>query len=300
MRNESYFSHKKLELMQQLDVSVQTQHCRVRVDWFRAIADPTMHNRSWHAHSNPEVHFMLRGGLQYEMEEDRITLNAGQVLIIPSNMPHRLENPTPSGLLRFTLNVSIEPVGGDAEALFLRDALAVKKPVVFPLDGAVKTLLEDSLDEAVHRVSGFMIMLESNLLSLLILIARTLSNSPRATYRVRENQGMNKQRLYQILALMERGLSEPLTVHEIAAQVHLSTKQVQRIVQGEYGISVKQQMMRMRLQRAKELLKDAHQSIAGISAALGFASEQSFCRFFQKQEGCTPGKYRSDTLPPTY
>lgn len=297
MMLESTNSLLPLDRLQQLDLVIDSLHCRVLVEWFRAINDPAEVNRHWHAHSNMELHCMIQGTMHYDLKDQQISLSSGQALLIPANMPHRLELTDSTNLLRFTLNVSVEPVNEDPEGVFLQKALDVSKASWFPMDDAMIALLETCLYEAVRRVSGFMTVIESNLLSLLMLIARTLSHSPQAAYRVREKQSMNKRRRQQILELMEQAATESLTVSDIARYMHLSSKQVQRIVQAEYGTSVKQLMMRIRLQRAKELLKDPSQSMATIAAALSFTSEQSFCRFFQKLEGRSPGRYRNDMMP---
>ena len=45
-----------------------------------------------HSHENEQITYILSGALQFwlgEKEEQEVTVHAGEVLVIPSNLPHR-------------------------------------------------------------------------------------------------------------------------------------------------------------------------------------------------------------------
>jgi quercetin dioxygenase-like cupin family protein len=45
-----------------------------------------------HSHENEQITYVLAGALRFTMGDGRVmTVGAGQVLVIPSNMPHRAE-----------------------------------------------------------------------------------------------------------------------------------------------------------------------------------------------------------------
>lgn len=45
-----------------------------------------------HSHANEQITYILEGALRFTMGDGRvITVRAGQVLVIPSNMPHKAE-----------------------------------------------------------------------------------------------------------------------------------------------------------------------------------------------------------------
>ena len=47
---------------------------------------------SEHSHENEQITYVLEGALRFTMGDGRVmTVGAGQVLVIPSNMPHRAE-----------------------------------------------------------------------------------------------------------------------------------------------------------------------------------------------------------------
>jgi quercetin dioxygenase-like cupin family protein len=44
-----------------------------------------------HSHVNEQVTMLQSGSLRFDMGGKQIVINAGDVLVIPSNMPHRVE-----------------------------------------------------------------------------------------------------------------------------------------------------------------------------------------------------------------
>ena len=45
----------------------------------------------WHSHANEQVTYILEGALKFWIDGKEIVVHAGEVLCIPSNMPHKAE-----------------------------------------------------------------------------------------------------------------------------------------------------------------------------------------------------------------
>ena len=96
----------------------------------------------------------------------------------------------------------------------------------------------------------------------------------------------------EAVELIERNVSEPLTVPEIAAQVGISQRQLERQFRKIMGCSVVQFGLLMRLQRARVLLISTDLSVRDISAACGFNSLSHFAYAFKKCFDKRPSDYR--------
>ena len=96
----------------------------------------------------------------------------------------------------------------------------------------------------------------------------------------------------EAIELIERNVSEPLTVPEIAAHVGISQRQLERQFGKVMGCSVVQFSLLMRLQRARVLLISTGLSVREISAACGFNSLSHFAFAFKKCFGRRPSDYR--------
>lgn len=88
-------------------------------------------------------------------------------------------------------------------------------------------------------------------------------------------------------------VDQSVKVCDVAAEVHLSVRQLERIFYAGEGISIAEMIDRARLNRARELLSDPALTVLEVSERLSFSNEYNFIRFFKRLEGVTPGKYRT-------
>ena len=99
-------------------------------------------------------------------------------------------------------------------------------------------------------------------------------------------------RLSQALLLMEENLEDPLEVSDIAAQLDLSHRQLDRIFQDHLRTSPSAHYRSLRLLRADGLLKQSELNIGEIALGCGFQSASHLSRHFKRQFGMTPSAYR--------
>lgn len=98
----------------------------------------------------------------------------------------------------------------------------------------------------------------------------------------------------QIERFIEENISTPVSTSSIATYMHLSQKQICRIIKESKNMSSKKFVNNIKLSRAKELLKNSSFNITQIADMLGFSSEYYFNQFFKTLEGYPPVKYRSN------
>ena len=78
----------------------------------------------------------------------------------------------------------------------------------------------------------------------------------------------------------------------IAKELNITGVHLSRLVKSQTGVSCKEHLLRMRMNAAKEMLKNTDLSIAEVCEKSGYASVSYFIKVFQKEEGTTPAKYR--------
>lgn len=100
------------------------------------------------------------------------------------------------------------------------------------------------------------------------------------------------QRIQQSLLIIESSLDQPLSVDTLAAKVHWSRWQLQRVFQRETGTSVALYVRNLRLSNAAKLLITTTKRQIDIALECGFDSEIGFNRSFRNLYHCTPGNYR--------
>ncbi len=95
------------------------------------------------------------------------------------------------------------------------------------------------------------------------------------------------------------GACSPLNVDEVLRQVPLSRSAAYRRFRQQLGRSPKQEQMRLRIARARELLEDTDLSVAEVGQRVGYEEAKYFIHVFKRQTGSTPLKHRKARLTHT-
>jgi AraC family carnitine catabolism transcriptional activator len=98
--------------------------------------------------------------------------------------------------------------------------------------------------------------------------------------------------LVRAIALMEANLDTPLGIGELAAELDLSWRRLERLFVRQLGTSPQRIYMARRLDHAHRLLRETRHSVMEIALACGFGSASSFTRAFRRQHGLTPSELR--------
>ena len=88
--------------------------------------------------------------------------------------------------------------------------------------------------------------------------------------------------------IIEKEFPNQLSVTEIAQKLHLERSYFSRIFHAKMGLSPKQYIFNLRMQRAAELLQSNELSVAELAAAVGYDNLSSFSRAFKQYYGCAP------------
>jgi len=94
---------------------------------------------------------------------------------------------------------------------------------------------------------------------------------------------------------MERRITEPLRVADLAVGVNLSASQFTVIFRVHTGDSPAQHLRRLRLERARVLLETTFLSVKEVRALVGINDASHFTRDFAKTYGVSPRAWRQRT-----
>jgi len=87
-------------------------------------------------------------------------------------------------------------------------------------------------------------------------------------------------------------LAHDPSIAEIAHECGLSSGYFARAFKLSTGVPPYQWVTKMRVERAKELLKDPRCELADIAQLCGFVDQSHFTRVFSRSEGYSPGRWR--------
>lgn len=102
----------------------------------------------------------------------------------------------------------------------------------------------------------------------------------------------------RIVRYMLDHLGETCRLEDLAAQASLSPSHFARSFRDKTGYPPVEYFIRLRIQRACELLETTDMPIAAVAAALGYADQYYFSRIFRKITGLPPARYRRRGFTP--
>jgi AraC family transcriptional regulator, glycine betaine-responsive activator len=100
--------------------------------------------------------------------------------------------------------------------------------------------------------------------------------------------GAGRPKLIEAVTLMEANIEEPLSMVELASHVGLSSRQLERLFSVNLGCKPSQYYLRLRLDRARQLLKRTDRSVSEIAVACGFVSLAHFTTRYGTTFGVSP------------
>lgn len=103
----------------------------------------------------------------------------------------------------------------------------------------------------------------------------------------------NKQQIVnQIEQIIHTQYQMPITLESIAHMLHFTPNYIGNIFKTIKKISVNRYLMKVRMEKAEQLLLDSNYSINDISEQCGFGSITYFHTTFKKEKGITPSEFR--------
>jgi AraC family transcriptional regulator len=104
--------------------------------------------------------------------------------------------------------------------------------------------------------------------------------------------GLSKHKLNQALEYIHTHLELEIKLEDLAKVVGISPYYFCRLFKQSVGVAPYRYVIQQRVERAKQLLKNAELVIADVALQCGFASQSHFTKHFRQFTGITPRVYR--------
>lgn len=103
---------------------------------------------------------------------------------------------------------------------------------------------------------------------------------------------MNSHYIKDILSYVEENYGRAISLEDVAAHVNLSVGYVSNYFKEKMNISFTEYILKIRMEKAKELLAHTNEKIYRIAELTGYQNSQYFVTVFKKNTGVTPVEYR--------
>ncbi|MBN1377902.1 MAG: helix-turn-helix transcriptional regulator [Gammaproteobacteria bacterium] len=92
---------------------------------------------------------------------------------------------------------------------------------------------------------------------------------------------------------INENIAEDITLESLSSLTHYSSYHFAHLFKKSFGIAPHQYLIKCRIEKAKQLLKDTNMNIAQITLEIGYENQSHFTKLFKQMVGVTPGAYRS-------
>ncbi len=107
---------------------------------------------------------------------------------------------------------------------------------------------------------------------------------------------VHNARVAQVIALMEQHVEDPLSSDALGLRVRITRRQLERLFQDHLGTSPVHFYLRLRLERARHLLRQSSLDVTEIALASGFNSASAFSRAYRRHYSVSPRQDRQELL----
>jgi len=109
---------------------------------------------------------------------------------------------------------------------------------------------------------------------------------------LRVRLGVADEKLLRVLRRMEGSIEIPQSRAELAQLAGVSIRQLERLFQRHLGHGIHRQYRSMRLERARQLLRETASPVLDVAIATGFTSASQFARAYRRAFGEPPSHTR--------
>ncbi len=103
--------------------------------------------------------------------------------------------------------------------------------------------------------------------------------------------GVRNETILNIIAQFDKSIEDDVDLDTLVAQTTVSRRQVERLFQKHLGVSPKQYLIDLRLQRGRALLAGTDMTVTDVAVACGFESTSHFARRFREKFGVSPHNF---------
>lgn len=114
-----------------------------------------------------------------------------------------------------------------------------------------------------------------------------------------EEKGIHKQNRIaeKIVAYIDENCTQyDLSLDKVAGEFNVTPTYLCRLIKQQTGVSYKNYLINLRVEAAKQMLRDRDISISDVCRKAGYANVSHFIKIFQRLTGVTPAKFRDSEV----
>lgn len=252
----------------------------------------------YHWHPNFEIATAERSGLDYQVGQQHIVLEAGDSIFVNGNMLHRVRQlsgnrPDPVPIILFS-GAAIAPEHSTVYQNYVYPILQCDSLpfIIFRHENNSHRKINYLIQETYRRLSEhtqcYEMAVQRNISRILEYLFCNLDRFPKS--EATRIQIKSQIRLQKMLTFIYEHYAETITLEDIANAAHISRSEAGRCFAAYMGCSPVNALIQYRLQIARRLLSEKTHTLQEISYACGFHSTNYLSRKIKETYGYAPSE----------
>lgn len=227
------------------------------------------------------IHYVLSGSGKFHVQGRSYELHENQGFLITPGVvtfyEASVEDPWTYAWVGFR---------GIKAASYLKMAdLDIDNPV-FSCEGAVLRKCFDDMMASSNYQHGFDLRLQG---LIAVFLSELIENAGKAKI---SDDSYRERYIRRALQFIEANYSRDMTIKELAAFMGLNQNYFSSFFKEKLGIPPQEYLLRYRIQKACELLRNKALSINEIARSVGYSDPLGFSKIFRQRKGLSPRDYR--------
>lgn len=250
---------------------------------------------SFHSHSFCELFYLSKGSCNFYMNDSIYSMKAGTILFVPPDTPHKTAYTDPVANERISIELSYDYLSDITDAIGSTEFIHEMCSNFFVVEPAyendfnllIQRLMSTSLKK--DKLSKCIIKTCLEQIFLIIMLHGQRANSVSKT---KNREYSSNKAVKQAMNYIDINYGLPITLEDVAAQIHLNASYFSKKFKAVSGVSFKEYLNIVRINNSEKLLLETSKSITDIALLCGYSSSNYFGDAFSHLNGISPSQFR--------
>lgn len=251
-----------------------------------------------HTHNALELYFTLTDLPDVLLNDTVSSVSKGALIVIPPHYVHQLFNQKLAVYERYIITINSNwlhtVLGVNSELMYYASSKSL--PAIVQLSSSDISILREKLDHYLQLHSKPSLSGYADFFSLLNTLDSQITKGLQKSTTGMLSISRSQKNVNDIIAFINRHLTEPLTLDTIATEFYLNKDYLGRLFKEHTHATIGHYIAVQRANLAQSMLAEG-QTVAEVQEKLGFSSYAYFFKFFQKMTGVSPSQYRKNNMP---
>lgn len=263
-----------------------------------------------HRHEYIQINYIYQGKGKHFIKNYEFDIVKGDIFVIPPYIPHCITAHSYSDLFIFEFEFEPEFINQNFESImniesffdfayiepFLVSESQVKPRLnlIGKVQVEVENILNEVLKEYNDKKAGYMLLIKSLLLKLLVLVGREFTRGLE-TSESRSVYARHRDAIFGAIKYIDEHYTDEPGIEDVARMFMLSQSYFSYLFKSITSKTFTEYLNGLRISKAMELLKSTDKRVIDICYDVGFNNVNHFNRSFRQQTGTSPLAYRRIT-----